>query len=88
MRLYNKTTQQIDHLVDLSRTGTCASCHAAEFHGTEQHAKAAVAKHRAISREVRRHLHTLLAKIEHYDRQVEVSFQDMRTQFKHQPKEK
>lgn len=78
MRLYSKTTIEIGHLVDLSRTGACASCHAAEFHGTKQYAKEAVAKHRAMSREVRGHLHALLAKIDWHDREVEASYEEVR----------
>jgi hypothetical protein len=78
MRLYDKTLAQINHLVNLSKTGTCAACYAAEFHGTKQYAIEAVAKHRAISREVREHIQRNLNQLDDYDREVEQHHQTLR----------
>jgi len=77
MRLHNKTPLDIQHLVELSKIGACTSCFAAEFHGTKTYANEAVAKHRAISREVRRHLQTLLTEIDHCDQEVESAHKKM-----------
>lgn len=71
MKLYNKTLLEIEHKVNLSQVGACASCHAAPFHGTKQYANEAVSKHRAISNEVRKTIAALLKRIDDYDAEVE-----------------
>ena len=71
MKNYQKTLMQIDHRVSLSQVGACASCYAVKFHGTKDYAKAEVAKHRAISREVRNDIASLIKLLDQYDRWVE-----------------
>lgn len=71
MKLYNKTLLQLQFKADLSQTGACASCHAAEFHGTKQYAHEAVAKHRAISKDIRHSLRQLIQQLDWYDAEVE-----------------
>jgi cytochrome c553 len=70
MKLYNKTLLQLQFKANLSQTGACASCHAAEFHETKQYANEAVAKHRAISREIRENVAALIRQLDWYDSQV------------------
>ena len=71
MKNYSKTLMELDHKVDLSKVGACASCNAAKFHKTKVYAKEAVAEHRAISREVRQDIAALLRTLDRYDRWVE-----------------
>ena len=71
MKNYSKTLMALEHKVNLSQVGACASCAAAEFHETKVYAKEAVAKHRAISREVRQDIAALLRTLDRYDRWVE-----------------
>lgn len=71
MKNYQKTLMQLDHKLNLSQVGACASCAAAEFHETKVYAKAAVAKHRAISQEIRQDIAALLRVLDGYDRRVE-----------------
>lgn len=70
MKLYNKTLLQLQFKANLSQTGACASCYAAEFHETKQYANEAVAKHRAISREIRENVAALIRQLDWYDSQV------------------
>lgn len=73
MKYHNRTLLELEHKVNLSQVGACASCHAAEFHGTKQYAREAVAKHRAISADVRRSIADLMASLDRYDAYVEES---------------
>lgn len=77
MKLYNKALLDLEHKVDLSRSGTCASCSAAQYHGTKQYAREAVAQHRAISREVRRAVAHLLKNLDWFDSCVEEAHQEV-----------
>ena len=68
---YGKTLLELQYKLDLSQVGTCATCHAATFHGTKQFANERVAMHRAISRDVRGSIAELLRHIDMYDAWVE-----------------
>ena len=71
MKHYQYSLMKLDFKLNLSQVGACASCHAAEFHGTKQYANEAVAKHRAVSRDVRHSIAQLLATLDRYDSEVE-----------------
>ena len=71
MKHYHRTLLELQHKANLSQVGACASCHAAEFHGTKQYAQEAVAKHRAISRDIRHSLQQLIQQLDWYDAEVE-----------------
>jgi phosphoglycerate-specific signal transduction histidine kinase len=75
---YNKTLLELQHKMDLSRVGACSSCYAASFHETREWAKQAVAKHRAMSKDVRESLNYLIRQLDWYDKDVEESFTSMR----------
>lgn len=75
MKLYNKTLWDLQYKVELSRLGACTACFAAPYHGTRDLATAAVAKHRAISNEVRSNVAALLTHLDHYDAEVEAKHQ-------------
>lgn len=77
MKHYNKTLLELDHKVNLSQVGTCASCWAAEAHGTKEYAKQAVVKHRAISMDVRHSIDQLLRQLDRYDSEVDRTFKTM-----------
>lgn len=77
MKHHNKTLLELRFLVELSKTGTTASCHAAEFHGTKVYAQESVARHRAISADVRRSVLDLLADLDRYDAEVEKYFSEV-----------
>jgi hypothetical protein len=78
MRLYTKTLAEIAHTLDVSQTGACTACYAAEFHGTKQYAQEAVAKHRAMSREARLHAEKFLQQLDRYDQEVERAHEGVR----------
>lgn len=71
MKHYHRTLLELQHKANLSQVGACASCRAAEFHGTKQYAHEAVAKHRAISKDIRHSLRQLIQQLDWYDAEVE-----------------
>jgi CBS-domain-containing membrane protein len=77
-KFYFKTLAELDHKLDLSRTGACVTMHAAQFHGTTDYAVQALATHRAISRDIRESISVLLQKLDWYDEDVERAMIAMR----------
>lgn len=77
MKFYNKTLLEIEHKVELSATGTTASCWAASYHGTTEYGRQRVARHRAISKDVRHSISQLLLALDRSDQMVEEYFQKM-----------
>lgn len=71
MKAHTKTLLELDYKVQLSQVGACAACSAAEIHETKQYAQEAVARHRAISREVREAIAALIKRLGWYDDEVE-----------------
>lgn len=82
MKLHNKTLLELRFKNDLSMVGACAACYAAKFQETTEYARQDVAKHRAISREIREEISVLLKNLDWQDARVERDFQTMRRTFK------
>lgn len=75
MKHYNKTLLELQYKLDLSKTGTSASCYAASFFGHMEYAKERVSKHRAISKDIRNSINELIKQLDYCDSEVENAYQ-------------